>query len=420
MTAEHCLKNVVVPLLSGAVGVGTRQHLAEMSLDDWEQTIEKCRSLGVAPLVYHEIRNNKLDTFLPTRATELLRSAFVHGAAHGIRLSRALASILSALATRGIPCIVLKGAYLAHKVYENRVLRPMSDIDLLVSQRDLASAATVLQDLGYYPREQYTIQKTCQLLQHLPVFFNGSGDCVELHWHIQPPGHSDLLDLRGLWTRAQPFLLCDSEALALSHEDLLVHLSLHLAYHEFSACVLRTLCDICEICKSQSPAVNWAQLIQIANDSGTASRVSLVLTLARDVLKAEIPDSALAGLKTDPTTEAAVSHAKTTLFRSHADTEDLGDAVAVLLSNRSLLAKARLAFSRLFPPSAELAREYRLHGGPLQKGVFYLVHIWHLVKRNLAGVLGCLFLGKAVRKRKLTDQERLADLRQWIREQRRD
>ena len=259
-----------------------------------------------------------------------------------------------------------------------------------------------------------------QILQHLPVFFNGSGNCVELHWHIQPPGHSDWLDLRGLWTRAQPFLICDSEALALSNEDLLVHLSLHLVYHEFSACVLRTLCDIREICKRQSAALDWDRLVQVANDSGTASRVFLVLTLSRDVLKSEIPDSALAALKTDSTAEVAVSHAKTTIFHSHADIEDLGDAVAVLLSNRSLLAKVRLAFSRLFPPSAELARQYRLHGGPLQRGVFYMVHIWYLVKRNLAGVLGCLIFGKVVRKRKLTDQERLADLRQWIREQRRD
>src|SRR5688572_23898151 len=61
------------------------------------------------------------------------RTQHAHAAAVRMRI---VADVADAMAQAGVPFLVLKGAALAHLVYDDPRLRPMRDVDLLVRKAD--------------------------------------------------------------------------------------------------------------------------------------------------------------------------------------------------------------------------------------------------------------------------------------------
>lgn len=66
----------------------------------------------------------------------------------GLMLDNAV-ELTTALAQVGVDVLLLKGAALASGYYEDLLLRPMADLDVLIHPRDLAASRAVVQRLGY-------------------------------------------------------------------------------------------------------------------------------------------------------------------------------------------------------------------------------------------------------------------------------
>jgi hypothetical protein len=116
---------------------------------DWDHlTALGCRH-GIAPLIYHHLRQTEGVSTLPPSAIDGLRRTYYGNVARNTLLYQELHGVLSALQGMGSQVIVLKGAALAETVYPDRVLRPMSDIDLLVRPEEIARIEDTLIDLGY-------------------------------------------------------------------------------------------------------------------------------------------------------------------------------------------------------------------------------------------------------------------------------
>ncbi|MBK7203002.1 MAG: nucleotidyltransferase family protein [Anaerolineae bacterium] len=60
--------------------------------------------------------------------------------------------MLQALAAHGVVPVLFKGAVLAHTVYPNYACRPMSDLDLWLSDAEIEVAIHVLAQIGYVQR----------------------------------------------------------------------------------------------------------------------------------------------------------------------------------------------------------------------------------------------------------------------------
>jgi len=280
---------------SGEDFAGLRDGLVDTDLD-WDYIAKTSCAHGIAPLIYHRLRQSGVISLLPPAAAETLRSSYYGNAARNSLLYEELNKVLKAFREESIDVIALKGAALAETVYLQRALRPMSDIDLLVRKEKLAEVESRLLDIGYgFDEREGTKEWFLEHHYHL-VFARQSGITIEIHWHIQRPTDPSRIAIDGFWERAQPVKIAATEALALSPEDLLLHLCQHAHEHKWRGGV-RPLCDIAGAIKFYGNKIDWRKLCTLAYEWQIVPCAYLGLSLAWELLDASVSASFLAELK---------------------------------------------------------------------------------------------------------------------------
>ena len=104
------------------------------------------------------------------------------------------------------------------------------------------------------------------------------------------------IPIEDFWARARPVQIASVPTLVFGHEDLLLHLAMHLTADAFVGRV-RTLCDIGETCRRYGDAIDWSQLIARACAYDLAKPLYYSLRLARELVGAGVPSQALMALR---------------------------------------------------------------------------------------------------------------------------
>lgn len=297
---------------------------------DWHLVQEKADLHGVAPLIYHCLKKlqnnltnpsnalndlnalhsnpitdlpNNLMTRLPSNVIQFFRHAYYENLARNLSLFQELRRILQALNDAGIKVMVLKGAALAETVYGNPALRPMSDLDLLIRKEDFMKAERQLLALGYslsaieFPKwwaERFAGKRLYAKGNNLPIYV------VEVHWHItnyiwiRSDGRQAEVDR--IWNKAQIVRIAGVNTLSLSVEDLILHISIHLAIQHFNFRLI-WLRDIGELIRYCQERINWQEIIDRARQLGIERPMHYTLKCSQELLKAQVPDKVLAELK---------------------------------------------------------------------------------------------------------------------------
>jgi Uncharacterised nucleotidyltransferase len=281
-------------------------ELARADLD-WHQIARASYAHGIAPLIYHTLQQSDVIRLAPAAAAQTLRTSYYSNAARNSLVYEQLRNVLEAFREEKIQVIALKGAVLAETVYSNRALRPMSDIDLLVREIDLAQVETKLLDLGY----RFDASTKERRRKHDYHFvFTKSGDIkIEIHWHLQRPVAPFRIDIDDLWKRAQSTTLAGAEAFALSPEDLLLHLCQHMHKHKLIGGI-RPLYDIAHVAEYYKSAIDWAEFRARSDQWEISPYVYLALYLAKELLDARIPRSFLDGFEPAGFDRAIIDWAK--------------------------------------------------------------------------------------------------------------
>lgn len=268
---------------------------AELSDSEWEAVARAAVRHGVAPIVHARLSEAGVASRAPEQVTRLLKGYFVRTGLENLRLFSRLAPLLQALAEHSIEAIVLKGAYLAEAVYGNPALRSMGDADVLVRRTDLQRAEQLLCAHGWQQPMPLHTETALPSGHQLPTFELDSVQ-VEIHWSIENDESPFLIDGDGLFERAGRVRIGGAPALALSSEDLLLHLCLHTAYNHgwlpFGS-GLRPLCDIAATISHCEDRLDWNLLGQRADAWGVRNCAWLTLTLVRDLLSVAVPDGTL-------------------------------------------------------------------------------------------------------------------------------
>jgi hypothetical protein len=181
----------------------------EFAPTDWELFSQMAEREGVAPLMYWKLKDSPVE--VPPSTFNFLRSTYYQTLAQNTLMYQELERILKALDEAGIPAIVLKGAALAATVYEDIGLRPMGDLDLLVSRERLGKAVSILNGLDYeasdFPRPTPWIER---VTEHNVNLKGGAGrdTILELHWSLIS-GDADWRSppLEWFWEQTEPFVL---------------------------------------------------------------------------------------------------------------------------------------------------------------------------------------------------------------------
>ncbi len=105
------------------------------------------------------------------------------------------------------------------------------------------------------------------------------------------------IPINEFWERARPAQIESVATLVLSHEDLLLHVSLHLAYERGFVGQAKTLCDIGEICRRYADGINWNYLVNRAKAYDVGKVVYHCLRLARELVGPTFPSRTLTELR---------------------------------------------------------------------------------------------------------------------------
>jgi hypothetical protein len=258
------------------LGAAHRHQLAheaaKLTAREWESVPTQAEPHGMAPLLYVHLKAAGVQ--LPRDVKRTLQGLVLrHREINRVRM-RVLRDILSTYDGAGIQALVLKGAALAHLVYPEPGLRPMSDLDILVPGSELWRAQRLLAESGFdaplpssraLPHRHLggAIRRTEGLSIHVELHYklssdyfdhaisyvrsrispiSGSSTQVKAFYrrHIprarppqaeQSPSDPASTWIDGLTVPPQPFALADLTAYTLGHEDMLSHLCQHMTSH---------------------------------------------------------------------------------------------------------------------------------------------------------------------------------------------
>jgi hypothetical protein len=208
-------------------------------------------------------------------------------AAH-LRTLESAKSVLYVFKEKGIDAIVLKGLYLALKIYKDLRRQPGSDIDLLVKHQDIFRAKEVLNGLGWRERADilsdlsgdYGKSGTNSLM-----FFSQDGSVsIHLHWHLingsWPMGnYVKRVDMDEIWREAVDGDLDGAPVKELKPEHLLIHLCWHGLNHFYAKPVYSE--DIKVAWEYFGPTLDQDYLRAIAQRWGLSWILDYGLTYAR-------------------------------------------------------------------------------------------------------------------------------------------
>jgi hypothetical protein len=255
--------------------------------------------LGLAPQLHHRLAEWHIN--LPPRAAAKLAVTYQAQEQRSAAIFTQLAEVLSACAEKGLRPVALKGVHLAALVYAAPALRPMNDIDLLFMPEELPRAERMLETLGYGGKHKSAevgpgvvkhISTYQREAEHVatpnPYLSTESGRMIEPHSSLEESWFGLKVNITpGVRERALETTLAGQPARVLSHEDLILHLCVHLCFHFIAgAPAMVQLLDLKAVTQLK---VNWAVVASRARTTGATPFVLAALTLAHKLLDTPLP-----------------------------------------------------------------------------------------------------------------------------------
>ncbi|MCX6842425.1 MAG: nucleotidyltransferase family protein [candidate division WOR-3 bacterium] len=372
----------------------------------WNEVLDMAADHGLVPLLFKRLKESDARAHVPVDAWKQLRQVYFDSASANVRLYRKLGPVLRCLRSSGIKVIVLKGAFLAEAVYGDVALRPMGDVDLMVTKAELPRAHAVLLDTGRVHRRPEDAES--RLWKNTKLWLTPVVS-VDLCWTIDVPGGRSRLDLTGLWERARPATIAGVEVLALSPEDLLLHLCLHAAHRHGLGFGLLPLCDIAKTIHRFRSEIDWAQVVDRARKWRASRYVGLTLHLARRMLGAGVPDDVLEQLVPGGIDARIIETAREAVLGQRGYHELM--PFFGRLGAKCLGDKAKLFWERVFLSREEMAAIYPASRNSRHIYLYYALRLRDVIRTYWSHVLSRGRLLARSRRR-----DRTAALVKWLKE----
>lgn len=270
-----------------------RQMLAVPDGVDWQRLTDLAALHGVIALARRNLLALDARAGIPDPAWRAIDQASTQIAFDGMLRLRQTVEALAVLSDAGIKPVVLKGPALASLLYDDPIVRPSTDIDLLVRRKELDAACAAIERIGgLLPSDEtraFQLANSYDLQVTLPATAGKAG-LLELHWDLAPRGLF-AVDLDAWRSRSVEFALDGLSARRFSNEDMLLHLALHMRKHRYVG--LRWLCDVAEIVRRFSATFDWPYVVRTAQAAGLQVLLYTSLQLADRLLDAPVNPAVL-------------------------------------------------------------------------------------------------------------------------------
>jgi hypothetical protein len=268
------------------------------------------------PLLYRFVKNLP-EELVPRDVTEMLRQSYLRTYQRNLEFANVIRRVQNGLVEASIEGVILRGLVLAERAYGNPALRWFSDIDLLVSRREVERAAQVLKSLGGVPRvgdlfDAYHLKHHFHIQRLLD---GGDGATVELHWNLDHHYTMFTIDIEGMMERSRIEHVGSVAIRVLEPHDQLLGLCLHAVKHcpavrHFPRSPLlarRVLLDgwltqmvDLSMVLARRHDFDWHELATRARSWGVDPLTHSALTAASTMLGTRVPDEAFTHLCAPP------------------------------------------------------------------------------------------------------------------------
>ncbi|MBK1646799.1 hypothetical protein CKO25_19585 [Thiocapsa imhoffii] len=388
-------------------------RLTALTAADWESILRMVRQHRLAPLLHWLLTRDRAGLPVPARIREELAAGFKRATLRALVLRRELVLIHRLLTAAGIPCLALKGAFLAFHAYPQPGLRPLRDLDILVPADEALRAFDTLIAGGLVrpPEYQGNAEAKIAIHKHLPPLRTAPGGVtVEVHARLNHPNQraatlADPSAEPAFWQRAIDVQAGGDTLRFPAPTDMLLHLIVHAAVdHKFDNGPL-ILSDIAFLLERQP--IDWPRFWQAADQGRLQRACWLTLRLVEHHWGG---DSMRWPAMTEsvPGGERALEQASLLMLRDLSTGSDVKLA-HTFVHQQSVRAKFGLLFGRLIPSKARIASGYPVRQDSASIYLYYIPHLWRLVSQRIPRIL------KLRRQTHVRGElELLNDLQSWL------
>jgi len=263
----------------------------------------------------------------------------------------------------------------------------MFDLDIMVKKEYLERASEVLREMGYYARREFWTDFETASSHQLPVFFHPMHFPVELHWTIISPKLPYQIDQDGLWQRARNVKLDAQEALVLSREDFILHLSIHAATQHKLTGGLRLIYDIAVALNRYQNEFDWPLLASLSQSWHATAPLFLSITLSQNLFGSGAPDGFLDSIQPEGYDASWLNSAMDLLLINPNEHPDFSRYLATVLKTNPLGDKSRLILQRVFPPPRKIVENFPVKPGSPRLWLYYPLYLILLVRKHLRVIL---------------------------------
>lgn len=259
--------------------------LAELDAGQWSQLQHMACQHRLEPLLYDAAQRHAGSRGIPSEVQRDWKAAFRDSAMATLALQGTLIRLDSILTHAGIAYVALKGARLAWHAYPHPSLRPMRDLDILVSPRHMRQTWDTLIAHGFSARRGYSLptDSSLEVHKHLPALRDPASD-VHVEVHSRLFEHLDtanagagLCDADGLLRNRIWLPLGAARVAYLPATEALLHLIVHSVYEHHFENGPQVIHDIAAHLKSEQ--MDWPRFWQLAREGGWERGCHLLLQL---------------------------------------------------------------------------------------------------------------------------------------------
>ena len=237
---------------------------------DMDRVIDTAFKEGLAGFLYRSLMNSGVFDTLTEDQKERLQSLYYNTVVFNLKRIHELGTVLALLNQANIQVVLLQGIALLPQIYDDIGLRPTTDIDLWVLEKDFSSLVRILLGHGYERDKLY------------PTTFRKKSTILDLRTHLLWAGR--IRARKFLLSKSQECIHNDTQVIdfqgqkvrCLNEYDQVLYLMLHALKHNVERLIW--LADI-KLLVDGWKRSHWEALIDRARELGQEKPVYYTLFL---------------------------------------------------------------------------------------------------------------------------------------------
>lgn len=260
---------------------------------DWEYVVFHANRYQVVPLLWLILEKSGMTELLPADLRRYLSGFYLMNRQRNANLRVQLERVVDLLNELGVCPVLLKGAvHLVSRSYDDPGARIMTDLDILVPDKDLDPSVAALKSIGYREDSEF-LSKNPGHHHWAPLFREGEYAAVEIHTRLLSDRSADVMREDNVRDHLEVANLPEKCACTLSLENHILHTFIHSEITDRGyACgrvPLRALHESAAMVMASSRGIDWSALERSLNTARARKIFRAYLYLLSTYLGIRVP-----------------------------------------------------------------------------------------------------------------------------------